>query len=1132
MLVHRLQEFISSLILNPSLRADDVLLLDILAQEFSLLDAKSYLTAAQLRIVLQIFARRWESIASTPDGYDLDVGAINLEWVKLAQDLEAPTNRTALQILRPGVKNKRIHEFLSTLLSDPDLNSVDKLLLKNLDNEFCLLYPDTFLSAEMLNTVRRTFSERWKRIADTQDDYTICCNHVNSEWIKLAHDLEGPACVTYLQILMPSIQNTSDPNFWERHAASKRDLRSFFVGEDGKSLYRVWYFLDRMIANKKFATYNYKKYLPRPVSLREMLRIRSKSGDLSFELAGKKYTSFWDYLYQETIPNWHKHGEIPKHLLPLVLKVVEDYYQEISRALEPSAFRKALNILAEALLHAPIDDVNCLYGQKITINGREIFFVELFIDCFQCEPVLLYEQMAGVARWLCEYDATLVVDHCLLHDSVYANIEAGPAFNLENLQAVLKQLEFEASTKIHKQLKKLIELFAGEAAFDEVQFLSILDTIEEQNPCKLQQQLKKILEMPADVKKYNLSDYLYSLKRLDDEHSSTTQIQLRELTKQLTVKGGIDSDWINKLGKIYHRRWLKIQGTSNDYTRLQGKQNAQWIRLAQQLSGAGIIGKNYYRFLMPTLVHDRDSVTGEYLTIHPLSHYILSDSGRSLISLDVSALHFPTTKAFYNCNSIRRRPFSKKEIERLHYAHKKFHYYIRYADDSEKNDDEPTIMYTTLLQLKELVDNSLYADGLLQTHHYTEAQIDAAEIAYALFLKHYYQLPEEEKTRLDQQSIHFRGYRTTFAELRKQVEGGECTAVFALYIAQLVMDYAPYLRFREHIEHSKINVEAMRANSRKKIIRDYGQISEQEAVRRIQLLAVFIFNNNFTGLQGVRYEVFMGQFSNKIDSNAKAIFDIIFPLVISGNYDDACYVYAKIMATVARPAMLGKLWHESFWQKQPSTSWIHSLADTSLFQKVDAWYEPEFLFTALLPLTQKITPFRQTLLSFLDDLVLSFAQTQNSSIRAITINLKFIKLVGSFDMTGRDFLTEGLNIENVHLGELPFHIECAEYLIHRVASRGARAFTSSEERPIMYEQIKRSLEMHVLPGLTSTEQAFNKLNDIMVKFAHEVRDEMEHQGVVESMTSFLVGMKQRIAPLMVEQSTDVQHPKTQSIFVS
>jgi hypothetical protein len=865
----------------------------------------------------------------------------------------------------------RITEFITQLRACGVLKGFDQVFLKSFDDLLLTINLVDTLTPIQLETVQQLFTDRWNVIADKSDDYTFTRSSSNKCWIKLAHDLAIDLGLSSLQILMPTITNTYDPNNFEKHADC-RDLRNYYISDNGKILYSIDGLLKISLEKSIFFSYvmnnDGKKYTPSPLSIRELWRFRSKKGDLRFEVLGECYDNFWDYLTRKVISGWHECGEVPKHLLPLLLELVDIHFTEKKMVGTESEFSKKLVLLSKYMQESRIDDVNCLYGQEIEVEGKAFYLIDVLLDFMDNEFDDLDSKMLGLARWLCVYDASLVSCSSKL-EGLYEELDVGPAFRLSDLQFFLTTLP--------------VNSFAGKV-----------------------------------------------------------QRSIDLLSEQLPDKTKIDSDVIASLGEIYRLRWLQILGKRDDYTWTQETNtNIRWIRLAQLLSGAGYISKNYYNFLMPTLVHDTDPVGVVSLSDYPLSHYVLARDARSLIYLGNCEQHYKIYGTFCNCNTMPPTPLTEIELKRLHYASSRFRKFIELA-----HTDLP-LARDTVFAVYDLVKGSLYSNGLFFARSYTKEQDAAAQAAYHVFYNFLNKLSKDEKERLYAQRIVFEEKNMSFKRVLDEVAEDECIALSGQYFLKMVMDYAPYLRFTSELENESVTqIKEMRAKSQNKVFSEYNAIDDQEAKRRIQILAASILTHVYP-YSVISEQWFLLGCSNTKANVAKDIYLLIAPLIMSDNYKHARYVYASIIETVIKPALSDRGRYSMTWFMRPSSiqSWIDSIADNTLFTKKNAWFEPSVLLSILQSSSCLSATTYRFLEPFLQELLQTYAQPECTALKEIIVNIKFAQVLNSLDITSQGELLKQLTISSKQVDDRGFYDIYASFLIQRLASIGATAVAGRYE---------------------------------------------------------------------------------------
>ncbi len=176
-------------------------------------------------------------------------------------------------------------------------------------------------------------------------------------------------------------------------------------------------------------------------------------------------------------------------------------------------------------------------------------------------------------------------------------------------------------------------------------------------------------------------------------------------------KSTLSTEDADELKNIFALRWSEVAGERRDYTRNQQGVNADWIMVAQLLSGAGIFPVDYYNILMPTLQHTHDLWTKDRLTHYPLSHYVLSSDKKKLILLDTCAHHYRSQKIeprrFYNCSVHPQVEFDSIERSRIVFAAPRFRHFENVFNNENHNKEELPLKRSTVLRIAELVKASL-----------------------------------------------------------------------------------------------------------------------------------------------------------------------------------------------------------------------------------------------------------------------------------------------------------------------------------------------------------------------------------------------------------------------------------------
>lgn len=337
---------------------------------------------------------------------------------------------------------KLLTDFFNQLSAYKPLPNYDKHFLDRFHKEFVTIDP-----SDHTQWILDIFAERWKIIADVNTvnmkDYTLDSGGINAPWVALSQDLETTFQKSYLQILIPTVSNEIDPNSFVK-LADIRNPTSFYLGEDRATLYTLEGLRHNLKKNSPFCTNNPyhgdNHFSSRALTIDEILRIKSKRDSVPIEMNSVRYTNFIECLNKKIAPEWHKSGEIPKHILKSLLSIVNLYFTEKNVSPARRKFpNKLLLWTQKELSKCSIDSVHCLYGQKIKVNASSDFFMNVIQNCIQKDYEAIHDHVVEIARWLFECDHSYIAKHTALKD-LYIELGAGPSFDVKKLLSMVFNL--------------------------------------------------------------------------------------------------------------------------------------------------------------------------------------------------------------------------------------------------------------------------------------------------------------------------------------------------------------------------------------------------------------------------------------------------------------------------------------------------------------------------------------------------------------------------------------------------------------------------------------------------------------------------------------------------------------------
>lgn len=491
----------------------------------------------------------------------------------------------------------------------------------------------------------------------------------------------------------------------------------------------------------------------------------------------------------------------------------------------------------------------------------------------------------------------------------------------------------------------------------------------------------------------NLLSQLHDPSNNLDKATSALNKKISALLNSLQAKTTFQYEDLICLNEIYHDRWLQVCDTEQDYMRSLEGVNAPWFKLAQTICGKRY---NTYRFLMPTLLQDIDSVTLEQTCEEDLSNYILAEGNTELIRLSSCEGHYLSEGTFYNCNDYVAKPLSELEIQRMQYADKQYYKYIELSRANHPSNNPP-ISIATVMAVKELVEKSLFPIGLLHGRTYNEAQMEEAVQAYAAFYKFVHRLPLDEKKALYSQRIIFHNKNKSFTEIIDLIgqydNPKSCIATLAQYFMQLVMDYAPNVHFSKAIEEA-ISMDEMREASCRNVFLEYKDVDEKEALRRLQILFVSLMTCSFSlrFLDGTA--VSFAERKNTIPNECMEIFKLLYAFFQEKNNHSACHTYSILIGTIIKPACSTQSFIHSFKQSSKTKNWLNSILSETLFQE-NILFDPALILTTCMSLVQKQINLSPIMQNFLESMITTYLTAEPEAVKQMQVNIKFTELLNT-----------------------------------------------------------------------------------------------------------------------------------------
>lgn len=598
----------------------------------------------------------------------------------------------------------------------------------------------------------------------------------------------------------------------------------------------------------------------------------------------------------DDLRNLRKQGRFPRQVFSVIFQLLDHYFddgQECNFSADLQNYpnlTRSIDDLVALLKTLPQEDVLYLYGVSLFLEPVEksptVFFAQFFLQCLHGDLSNIRNQMVGLALSLLKYDASRLSSSPFMLDS-YSRKGVGPGFALKVFSSIVDRLLDDALEELVPKLKELSRLIKLH-----------------ESACNM----RGNLSWPSEIISLTREVFKDRWVLIKDKF---------EIQNQVQINGNSGP------------RFIKLDYTRHSTLSSIVDPNTLWVRTAQLLSGAKLIEPNYYRLLIPTLMHDDIPYLGPVIDV-PLTDLLLSEDETTLISLEVSVKRCQVTKVFCNHSTDSPRPFSVVEKERIKYSAPHFYEYVKeYIDYNEL-----PLSFVDLECLIRLVNQTLDPNGL-------EEKIDQEHICLAE--QAYFTFGEELEKRAPIDAERLLQHRTR--QVIRQVEVNRsiqdtlnniyqanqdgCIASCGKYFAQTVLDYMPWFRFNERIENSfAVGTCLMREKTAKKVPKDYDFLTTDEAIHRNKLLMESLLTHKFDNSWFCSDTIEFEGRTNFVSKENHLIHAIFNYLRSSLKNNDPRYTYVHIIEGIVIPALIKGNSNLS----ESVLAWFHLIQNQKLFE--------------------------------------------------------------------------------------------------------------------------------------------------------------------------------------------------------
>lgn len=347
------------------------------------------------------------------------------------------------------MKNAQVLEFMNALSRDTSLNFMDQRLCQTIKQRFEFSEKNALINSQDAEFLLSLFNERWQHIFDTRSDYTFQMTLVHQIWFDFAKILGFFLKIPPLQILMPSIEESTTPDNFLRLSDIKSP-HDLYLSNNGKT----WRSVDFLLTfdgkkQPKFSLFDFPNLTKRRLwSLKELYRLKHKTGKATATISKEihQFDSVWDFIYKIIRPVWSQKGSFPEPFIQDLVELIECYSDND----DGEAFKEQLDFLNLSLTKMPYQEVAQIFATPLTNHKEPVYLYEALVSCYEGQ-IKTKHALCQIAKWMYSKNPAIVCKNTLLM-SMYHHVNIGPFYGFEQMRNQINLL----SAETHEALKELL----------------------------------------------------------------------------------------------------------------------------------------------------------------------------------------------------------------------------------------------------------------------------------------------------------------------------------------------------------------------------------------------------------------------------------------------------------------------------------------------------------------------------------------------------------------------------------------------------------------------------------------------------------------------------------------------------
>lgn len=534
----------------------------------------------------------------------------------------------------------------------------------------------------------------------------------------------------------------------------------------------------------------------------------------------------------------------------------------------------------------------------------------------------------------------------------------------------------------------------------------------------------------------------------DYERLSNFDTKLIEnMTKYFSQKetdASLSIEDIEFLLDCFKNRWFEVIDTDADYMLNPSGVNERWVDLAKEI--ASDTEKNFVQILIPEFTNTIDFNNLSLLTeTSHLEYFFLAQGNkilcrkRGLFDLIQESGSLGTRRNIHN-NTIS--PLTVIELYRLKSC--------KQTKGEFSVANEIFVDFWDYLNKK--VFSSMYTKGKIPNdflpsligliERYYELKTNKSD--FNLFKKEaskvfdlLYQCELNNVNHFYGVTLHYKGKNQYLFDLLIDIHKAqnydleECWIVLSKFLYQFYANVNFESKELKQLDALLKLDNTSRDNNESRKINEKAQLEHESLT-----MVLSLFTQSFDYAPFANEKINLWDKTNTVFSEAIKIMEVFTPLIEKNKIEEFHSAYSYVLKSIVKPALNDMSTYTLLTRCDTTKDWLKRVEQKQLSTTGVYWFEPELMLEVLLHIKSSNQSLNKNIISFLDELIRTYAQNASVLLKKFRVNILFADFMSGLSTENKNHIFMLMNLYDFLSAKQNFIFNCVTYINNRLAQLG------------------------------------------------------------------------------------------------